>query len=67
MDNDELVMLSAYINNQQEVINELTKKNMQLTTEVQVLRSAIKQHEKINRDKVIPKKRLSPTRSSQIK
>ena len=36
LDRDELEMLSQYIQNQQQVINELTEKNMQLTTEIQV-------------------------------
>ena len=44
-DNDELIMISQYIQNQQEVIEDLMKKNMQLTTEIQVQRIKIKQLE----------------------
>ena len=33
LDRDELEMLSQYIQNQQQVINELTEKNMKLITE----------------------------------
>ena len=47
LDTDELVMLSQYIQNQQQIINELTEKNMQLTTEVQVQRLRIKELEQI--------------------
>jgi tRNA uridine 5-carbamoylmethylation protein Kti12 len=60
LDTDELVMLSQYIQNQQQIINELTEKNMQLTTEVQVQRLRIKELEKINKVKSKPKRRTSP-------
>ena len=42
LDRDELEMLSQYI------INDLTERNMQLTTEVQVQRLRIKELEQIN-------------------
>ena len=42
LDRDELEMLSQYIQNQQQIINDLTERNMQLTTEVQVQRLRIK-------------------------
>lgn len=60
LDRDELEMLSQYIQNQQQVINELTEKNMQLTTEIQVQRLRIKELEQINKLKSRPKKRTSP-------
>ena len=60
LDTDELVMLSQYIQNQQQIINELTEKNMQLTTEVQVQRLRIKELEQINNIKRDPKRRTSP-------
>ena len=59
LDYDELAMISQYIQNQQEVINELTQKNMQLTTEIQLLRVNIKQHEKLNNEKINLKVRES--------
>lgn len=59
LDYDELAMISQYIQNQQEVINELTQKNMQLTTEIQLLRVNIKQHEKLNNEKINIKVRES--------
>ena len=60
LDTDELVMLSQYIQNQQQIINELTEKNMQLTTEVQVQRLRIKELEQINNVKSKLKRRTSP-------
>ncbi|NCV17835.1 MAG: hypothetical protein EBW42_03415 [Rhodobacterales bacterium] len=60
LDRDELEMLSQYIQNQQQVINELTEKNMQLTTEIQVQRLRIKELEQINNLKHKPKRRTSP-------
>ena len=48
LDRDELEMLSQYIQNQQQVINDLTERNMQLTTEIQVQRLRIKELEQIN-------------------
>ena len=48
LDRDELEMLSQYIQNQQQIINDLTERNMQLTTEVQVQRLRIKELEQIN-------------------
>ena len=59
LDYEDLEMLSQYIQNQQQVINELMEKNMQLTTEVQVQRLAIKQLESINNTTYKPKKRIS--------
>ena len=53
-------MLSQYIQNQQQIINELTEKNMQLTTEVQVQRLRIKELEQINNVKSKIKRRTSP-------
>ena len=60
LDRDELAMLSQYIQNQQDVINDLTQRNMQLTTEIQVQRLRIKELEQINKLKSRPKKRTSP-------
>ena len=60
LDRDELEMLSQYIQNQQQVINELTEKNMQLTTEIQVQRLRIKELEQINNLKTKHKRRTSP-------
>ena len=60
LDRDELAMLSQYIQNQQDVINDLTQRNMQLTTEIQVQRLRIKEREQINKLKSRPKKRTSP-------
>ena len=63
LDRDELEMLSQYIQNQQQIINDLTERNMQLTTEVQVQRLRIKELEQINNVKGNlnkPKVRRSP-------
>lgn len=60
LDRDELAMLSQYIQNQQDVINDLTQRNMQLTTEIQVQRLRIKELEQINNLKHKPKRRTSP-------
>ena len=60
LDRDELAMLSQYIQNQQDVINDLTQRNMQLTTEIQVQRLRIKELEQINNIKHRPKRRTSP-------
>lgn len=60
LDRDELEMLSQYIQNQQQVINDLTERNMQLTTEIQVQRLRIKELEQINNLKSRPKRRTSP-------
>ena len=63
LDRDELEMLSEYIQNQQQIINDLTERNMQLTTEVQVQRLRIKELEQINNVKGNlnkPKVRRSP-------
>ena len=60
LDRDELAMLSQYIQNQQDVINDLTQRNMQLTTEIQVQRLRIKELEQINKLNSRPKKRTSP-------
>ena len=60
LDRDELAMLSQYIQNQQDVINDLTQRNMQLTTEIQVQRLRIKELEQINKLKSRPKNRTSP-------
>ena len=48
LDRDELEMVSQYIQTQQQIINDLTERNMQLTTEVQVQRLRIKELEQIN-------------------
>ena len=58
LEQDELAMISQYIQNQQEVINDLMQKNMQLTTEIQVLRLSVKQHEKLNKEKITTKRRV---------
>ena len=58
LEQDELAMVSQYIQNQQEVINDLMQKNMQLTTEIQVLRLSVKQHEKLNKEKITTKRRV---------
>ena len=58
LEQDELAMISQYIQNQQEVINDLMQKNMQLTTEIQVLRVSVKQHEKLNKEKITTKRRV---------
>ena len=60
LDRDELEMLSQYIQNQQQIINDLTERNMQLTTEVQVQRLRIKELEQINNVKSRHKRRTSP-------
>ena len=60
LDKDEMEMLSQYIQNQQQIINELTEKNMQLTTEIQVQRLRIKELEQINNIKSRHKRRTSP-------
>lgn len=60
LDRDELAMLSQYIQNQQQIINDLTERNMQLTTEVQVQRLRIKELEQINNIKSKSKVRTSP-------
>ena len=60
LDRDELAMLSQYIQNQQDVINDLTQRNMQLTTEIQVQRLRIKELEQINNVKSKAKRRTSP-------
>jgi len=60
LDRDELAMLSQYIQNQQQIINDLTERNMQLTTEVQVQRLRIKELEQINNIKSKSKVRSSP-------
>lgn len=60
LDRDELAMLSQYIQNQQQIINDLTERNMQLTTEVQVQRLRIKELEQINNIKSKSKRRTSP-------
>lgn len=67
LENDELAMLSQYIQNQQEVINDLMQKNMQLTTEIQMLRLQVKQYEKLNNDKISPKRRTSAFKQSRTK
>mgnify|MGYP003120385901 CR=1 FL=1 len=66
LDRDELAMLSQYIQNQQEVINDLTQRNMQLTTEIQVQRLRIKELEQINKLKSRPKRRTSPFVSERL-
>ena len=66
-DNDELIMISQYIQNQQEVIEDLMKKNMQLTTENQVQRIKIKQLESLNKeDKIKVKNRLSAFKQERM-
>lgn len=66
-DNDELIMISQYVQNQQEVIEDLMKKNMQLTTEIQVQRIKIKQLESLNKeDKINTKKRLSAFKQERL-
>ena len=63
VDRDVLEMLTQYIQNQQQIINDLTERNMQLTTEVQVQRLRIKELEQINNVKGNlnkPKVRRSP-------
>ena len=66
-DNDELIMISQYIQNQQEVIEDLMKKNMQLTTEIQVQRIKIKQLESLNKeDKIKVKNRLSAFKQERM-
>jgi FtsZ-binding cell division protein ZapB len=66
LDSDELLMLSQYIQNQQQIINELMEKNMQLTTEVQVARLQIKQLESINNVRAKPTKRLSAFKQERL-
>ena len=66
LDRDELEMLSQYIQNQQQIINDLTERNMQLTTEVQVQRLRIKELEQINKLKSRPKRRTSPFVSERL-
>ena len=66
LDYEDLEMLSQYIQNQQQVINELMEKNMQLTTEVQVQRLAIKQIESINNTTYKPKKRISAFKQERL-
>lgn len=66
IDYEDLEMLSQYIQNQQQVINELMEKNMQLTTEVQVQRLAIKQLESINNTTYKPKKRISAFKQERL-
>lgn len=66
-DNDELIMISQYVQNQQEVIEDLMKKNMQLTTEIQVQRIKIKQLESLNKEENIKvKKRLSAFKQERM-
>ena len=66
-DNDELIMISQYIQNQQEVIEDLMKKNMQLTTEIQVQRIKIKQLESLNKeDNIKVKNRLSAFKQERM-
>ena len=62
----DLTMVSQYIQNQQEVINDLIQKNMQLTTEVQVQRLKIAQLESINNVKAKPTKRISAFRQERL-
>ena len=60
-------MISQYIQNQQEVIEDLMKKNMQLTTEIQVQRIKIKQLESLNKeDKIKVKNRLSAFKQERM-
>ena len=66
LDYDDLQMLSQDIQNQQQVINDLMEKNMQLTTEVQVQRITIKQLESINNTTVKPKKRISAFKQERL-
>ena len=66
LDYEDLEMLSQYIQNQQQVINELMEKNMQLTTEVQVQRLAIKQLESIINTTYKPKKRISAFKQERL-
>jgi FtsZ-binding cell division protein ZapB len=66
LDYEDLEMLSQYIQNQQQIINELIEKNMQLTTEVQVQRLAIKQLESINNTTYKPKKRISAFKQERL-
>jgi ribosomal protein S13 len=66
LDRDEVMMLSQYIQNQQQIINELTEKNMQLTTEVQVQRLTIKELELINNTKIKAKKRIGAFRQERL-
>ena len=66
LDYEDLEILSQYIQNQQQVINELMEKNMQLTTEVQVQRLAIKQLESINNTTYKPKKRISAFKQERL-
>jgi hypothetical protein len=66
LDRDEVMMLSQYIQNQQQIINELTEKNMQLTTEVQVQRLTIKELELINNTKIKAKKRISAFKQERL-
>jgi hypothetical protein len=62
----DLTMVSQYIQNQQEVINDLIQKNMQLTTEVQVQRLKIAQLESINNVMAKPTKRISAFRQERL-
>ena len=67
LDNEELIMISQYVQNQQEVIEDLMKKNMQLTTEIQVQRIKIKQLESLNKeDKIKVKNRLSAFKQERM-
>ena len=66
LDINDLPMVSQYIQNQQEVINDLIQKNMQITTEVQVLRLKIEQLEYINNVKAKPRKRISAFRQERL-
>lgn len=66
LDSDELLLLSTYIQNQQDIINDLMEKNMQITTELQVARIQIKQLESINNMKAKPTKRLSAFKQERL-
>ena len=66
LDNEELIMISQYVQNQQEVIEDLMKKNMQLTTEIQVQRIKIKQLESLNKEEIKSKKRFSAFKQERL-
>ena len=66
MDLSDLQMVTQYVQNQQDIINDLIQSNMKLTTEVQVQRLQIKQLESIINHKVKPTKRISAFKQERL-
>ena len=66
LDLSDLQMVTQYVQNQQDIINDLIQSNMKLTTEVQVQRLQIKQLESINNHKVKPTKRISAFKQERL-